>query len=688
TENTGSMAITGKVTGQYAAGDIVTLTVNGRTFSGAAAADGTYSINVPAADLAADSDTLIEATVTGTGGTQASALQDYGVDNSPSPSQKTALTIDPIGGDNVLLASEQSATTYTVKGKVTGQYAAGDVVELVLNGKTYAAAVAADGSFSVPVSMADLKADPDTKIEARITGSNGDTATAAQDYTLESANTLTKTALSINPVTADNLLSPSEQTGTVNIEGQVSGPFSPNDTVTITVNGKTYTGKPNANGSFSIPVPGSELAADPDTQIEATITGSGGTPASALQDYGLGSPNTDGNDSMPGTNGNDSLDGGNGNDTIDGGDGNDTINGGNGNDSLSGGNGNDSIEGGDGEDTINGGNGNDSLSGGNGNDSIEGGDGEDTLNGGNGNDSLSGGNGNDSIEGGDGEDTINGGNGNDSLSGGNGNDSIEGGDGEDTINGGNGNDSLSGGNGNDSLSGGNGDDTLDGGRGDDYILIDGGGNDSIDGGDGNDTLDISYLDEAQITRNPDGTSGTVSYLGKDGQRYTINYRNIEAIVDSGRAKVDIVAISDDSATAGDFITNDQTLRYSGTIAAQNGTKLRPDTHVKIELLDANGNRVGETRIKPDANGNWMWSREGVSQSSCNYTIRATVVDADGQRYTDNPLPGSTDNGVDNQAMQILFNNDGDDTINGGNGNDTIDGGDGNDTINGGNGNDS
>ncbi len=104
-------------------------------------------------------------------------------------SQKTALTIDPITGDNVLLASEQGASAYNVTGKVTGQFAAGDLVSLNLNGKTYTGLVAADGSYSIPVSMADLKADADTKIEGNITGTGGDKATAAQDYAPESGET-------------------------------------------------------------------------------------------------------------------------------------------------------------------------------------------------------------------------------------------------------------------------------------------------------------------------------------------------------------------------------------------------------------------------------------------------------------------------------------------------------------------
>ena len=74
-----SSYVTGSVSGKYSAGDTVTLTVNGKTFTGTAAANGSYSILVPAADLLADTDTQIDASVTGSGGTLAKALQNYAI---------------------------------------------------------------------------------------------------------------------------------------------------------------------------------------------------------------------------------------------------------------------------------------------------------------------------------------------------------------------------------------------------------------------------------------------------------------------------------------------------------------------------------------------------------------------------------------------------------------------------------
>ena len=57
----GNIAITGTVGGDAQVGDTVTLTVNGANYTGAVAVGGTFSINVPGAQLVADADYTIQA---------------------------------------------------------------------------------------------------------------------------------------------------------------------------------------------------------------------------------------------------------------------------------------------------------------------------------------------------------------------------------------------------------------------------------------------------------------------------------------------------------------------------------------------------------------------------------------------------------------------------------------------------
>ena len=84
------------------------------------------------------------------------------------------------------------------------------------------ATVAADGTWSTSVPTADLKQDADSRIEGSVTGTNGSAATAAQDYVVEAGNTATQTALSIDKVTADNIIGVSEATGPITVTGAVT----------------------------------------------------------------------------------------------------------------------------------------------------------------------------------------------------------------------------------------------------------------------------------------------------------------------------------------------------------------------------------------------------------------------------------------------------------------------------------
>jgi hypothetical protein len=198
-----------------------------------------------------------------------------------------------VAGNNIIDATEGAATSTTLTGKATGAFAAGDVVTLTVNDVKFSGIVDASGMYSIAVTTANLKADTDTRVEARIDatvpGSTvKQTAIAAQDYVVESTPTPTQTAISIDPVATDNIINSAESTTTTTtITGKVTGVFAANDIVTLMVKGAPVTGTVNALGIFSINVPTADLVADSDTQIEASVTGTGGTYATALQNYAV-----------------------------------------------------------------------------------------------------------------------------------------------------------------------------------------------------------------------------------------------------------------------------------------------------------------------------------------------------------------------------------------------------------------
>jgi len=292
-----AIPVTGTVSGQFKTGDIVTVTINGKDFTGAVAANGTFSINVPGADLAADSDSTVFASVTTTNaaGNSATATdtQTYTVNVLPPA---VAISLDAnVAGDGIVNVAESTAAAIPVTGTVSGQFKAGDIVTVTLNGKDFTGAVATDGTFSINVPGADLAADPDATVFASVTttnaAGNSATATDTQTYTVNLLPPALAISLDAN-VAGDGIVNVAESTAAaIPVTGTVSGQFKVGDVVTLTINNKDFTGTVQTGGKFSINVPGADLAADSDSTIFASVTttNAAGNSATATdtQDYKL-----------------------------------------------------------------------------------------------------------------------------------------------------------------------------------------------------------------------------------------------------------------------------------------------------------------------------------------------------------------------------------------------------------------
>ena len=290
-EAAGTVTITGSVTGARD-GDTVTLTINGTDYTGTVSS-GTFSIaSVSGSDLEADADQTIDGVVTATdaAGNSAAATttKTYDVDTVPPTA---TITIDSVTSDNVVNAAE-AAGTVTITGTVTGARD-GDAVTLTINGTDYTGTVSS-GTFSIAnVLGSDLAADADQTIAGSVTATdaagNSAVATTTKTYAVD---TVPPTAsLTINSVTADNLVNVTEAAGTVTITGSATGARD-GDVVTLVVNGQTYTGTV-LNGTFAINVAGGDLAADADRTIEASVaitTATGNTAtATGTRGYLVGS---------------------------------------------------------------------------------------------------------------------------------------------------------------------------------------------------------------------------------------------------------------------------------------------------------------------------------------------------------------------------------------------------------------
>ncbi|QSZ41142.1 Ig-like domain-containing protein [Sulfurimonas aquatica] len=278
-----NIAITGVVGGDVQVGDTVTLVINNVTSTGLVTDNGTnlvFSIDVAGSDLAADGDRTIDASVTTTdaAGNTATATdtEDYTVDTAITAS----ITLDTeITADDVINAAE-SGQNIAITGVVGGDVQVGDTVTLVINNVTSTGLVTDNGTnlvFSIDVAGSDLAADGDRTIDASVTTTDaaGNTATATdtEDYTVDTAITASITL--DTEITADDVINAAESGQNIAITGVVGGDVQVGDTVTLVINNVTSTGLVTDNGTnlvFSIDVAGSDLAADGDRTIDASVT--------------------------------------------------------------------------------------------------------------------------------------------------------------------------------------------------------------------------------------------------------------------------------------------------------------------------------------------------------------------------------------------------------------------------------
>ncbi|WP_133698629.1 Ig-like domain-containing protein, partial [Chromohalobacter marismortui] len=277
TEAGQTIAITGSVTGDAAAGDTVTLTIGDQSYEGTVGDDLTYSIDVAGEVLAAN-DTMA-ANVTGTdeagNAFSADTAREYAVDTTA----QAGITIDPVTDDNTVNDTE-AGQTIAITGSVTGDAAAGDTVTLTIGDQSYAGTVGDDLTYSIDVA-GEVLAAHDT-VSAEVTGTdeagNAFSADTTRDYSVDTDASAT---ITIDPVTDDNTVNDTEAGQTIAITGSVTGDAAAGDTVTLTIGDQSYEGTVGDDLTYSIDVAGEVLAANDTMAANVTGTDEAGNAFSA-----------------------------------------------------------------------------------------------------------------------------------------------------------------------------------------------------------------------------------------------------------------------------------------------------------------------------------------------------------------------------------------------------------------------
>ncbi|MFT4160644.1 Ig-like domain-containing protein, partial [Shinella sp.] len=265
-------------TSNVEAGQTVTITFAGKTYTTTVDANGDWTWTVPSADLSGlkDGDASVQVSVTNVNGNAASSAQEFSVDTTAP-----TVAINTISNDNMLNAAE-AAQDLTLSGTSTAE--AGQTVTVTFNGNTYSAQVQADGSWTLDVPAADMAGitDGSAVVTASVSDKAGNPVSAGSSVLVDT----TVPQISFNIVAGDDVVNIAEHGQALIVSGKVTGAQA-GDVITLSLNGKDYTAMLDASGSWSVGVPATDVGAlvNGDQTISATLTDKAGNSTTATHEF-------------------------------------------------------------------------------------------------------------------------------------------------------------------------------------------------------------------------------------------------------------------------------------------------------------------------------------------------------------------------------------------------------------------
>lgn len=264
------------------AGDKVTLVLNGKTYTTTIGQNGAWSIPVTSADLKALPDGTVNMTVTVTDSAGNSTVVTKPIQVAIDPTKQPVLSVDPVTSNNILDASELNQAV-TVTGK-TINVQPGQTVTVFLGSQSWTGTVDASGKWSVQIPQGDLAALTSNGYTLVVTTSDqaGNTVLSQHNFTIDKD----LTAISVLPVTGDDAINVAEAGTGFSISG-ISSNLTVNTVVTVTMNGKTYSGITGSDGTWSVSIPTEDAKALSDGKSTVTVSAvdAAGNPISVSHDF-------------------------------------------------------------------------------------------------------------------------------------------------------------------------------------------------------------------------------------------------------------------------------------------------------------------------------------------------------------------------------------------------------------------
>lgn len=256
------------------AGQTVTVTLNGANYTAQVQANGTWSVTVPATDLAGLSNgpLTVSAVVSDKAGNESQAAHNLTVDASAP-----VITVNTVAGDNIINSGEQRAGQ-TLSGTTTAE--PGQTVTLTFNGHTYQTTVDTSGNWSLFVPAGDFTglADGNYVISVTVNDAAGNAGNVTHNVILNGD----VPTIAIDAISTDDVINAAEQGAPLTLSGTTDAPAG--QTVTITLNGNRYTAVVDSNGQWSCVVSSVDVAALADGTaytVNAQVSNTIGNSASA-----------------------------------------------------------------------------------------------------------------------------------------------------------------------------------------------------------------------------------------------------------------------------------------------------------------------------------------------------------------------------------------------------------------------
>ncbi|WP_127350168.1 Ig-like domain-containing protein, partial [Enterobacter ludwigii] len=238
TEAKADLTVSGTSTAE--AGQTVTVSLNGKDYTTTVGADGNWTLDVPAADLAAltDGSVTVTAAVSDKAGNPASVAHNLAVDVTVP-----VVTINTVAGDDVINVAEH-AQAQIVSGSATGA-AAGDKVTVTLGSQTYTTVLDAAGNWSVgvPANVISGLSDGTVTVSVSVTDAAGNTGSGTHNVTVDTG----LPSVGFSTLSGDNVLNAVEKGQDLSVSG-TSANLAEGTLVTVTLNGKQYTATTAADG--------------------------------------------------------------------------------------------------------------------------------------------------------------------------------------------------------------------------------------------------------------------------------------------------------------------------------------------------------------------------------------------------------------------------------------------------------